>query len=323
MSIRWLFAVPFVMLAAGYPSPQLPAQDSQPKPTDTIKALNDKWDATDKNPKWGAALPLALLSRSAYHELKVVEEDAARLGLRTVYPVDTSPPSSMVAYVCQGDGVMVVVFRGTDDRADWAANLDFITERAKHGGVHRGFRKAFDSLKSDLFRRIHDAKPKRLWITGHSLGGALSAVCAMDLLEEDDIAIHGVMTFGQPMICHRGLALYLDEKLEGRFVHFVNKGDRVPQLPPLPRYRHFGRLVLLKPDGVEQRTMRRSSDEEPEEDVRPMSKSDYDKLRGEVVAEQKTFQANNMPGQRYGGQLPALRNHSMDLYVERVEKFMH
>jgi putative lipase involved disintegration of autophagic bodies len=123
----------------------------------------------------------------------------------------------------------VVTFRGTDDRADWGVNLDFIANEAEHGKEHRGFRRAFDSMKDDLFGRIRAAKAEKVWLTGHSLGGALAAMCAMDLLKDKDIPLHGVMTFGQPMVSHKELADFMDKQLHSRFVHFANQGDYIPR----------------------------------------------------------------------------------------------
>jgi triacylglycerol lipase len=303
------------------PTPPVPVPTPpQPDSTAAIKALKADWDS-DRSAEWTAAKYLASLSRSSYDELPAVTAEAKKFGLPAVVPV---PVNSMAAYVCSGEGVTVVAFRGTDDRTDWGVNLDFIARvDTSHGRVHSGFRGAFSSMKAEVFRLVRDAKPKRLWVTGHSLGGALAAVCAMDLLEEKDIEIHGVMTFGQPMIADKELANYLDDKLRGRFVHFVNQGDYIPKLPPVLHYRHFGRLVFFTPEGIDPTRVKGTPDAPPDERIRPMTRREYEQLRGRVEAEKRAVQAAPVPEEhRYGGQLPALRNHSMNLYLERVEKFV-
>lgn len=325
MSMRLLLFV-LVFLLVGWPEPQLPAQQPRaPPPSKAIKALKEKWDSGDKNPAWPAARPLALLSKAAYDELPAVRAEALKLGLANVEPVRSDMPN-MVAYVCKGERVAVVTFRGTDDRADWSTNLDFIASATQFGSEHRGFRNAFNSMKKDLFRQIRQANPEVVWLTGHSLGGAFAAVCAHDLLDEEDITLHGVMTFGQPMTAHRRLAEHLDHELLGRFVHFVNEGDLVPRLPPIRRYRHFGRLAFLTENGIDPKRFYHGTwDEEPQQvEVRPMSDAGFRKLTADVQTQERTAKAPRgaPPKQRYGGDLPIFRNHSMELYLERVEKFM-
>ena len=76
--------------------------------------------------------------------------------------------------------------------------------------------------------------------------------------------------------------------------------------------------------GVDPQKFYGRGDAEPQEEVRPMNEAEYKRLRADVEVEKKTAQAppGADPKHRYGGQLPALRNHSMQLYLERVEKFV-
>jgi triacylglycerol lipase len=324
MSKRALSVIPCLFLLIGCqsrtpPGPLAPTPP-QPNPPIPLTALKADWDSL-KAPEWPATRSLAILSRTAYDELPAVTAEAAKLGLPKVIPVVVN---SMAAYVCSGDGVTVVAFRGTDDRSDWGVNLDFIARvNTSHGKVHEGFRNAFTSMKPAILLRIRETKPQQLWVTGHSLGGALAAVCAMDLLEEKDLALHGVMTFGQPMIVDKELATYLDGKLRGRFVHFANQGDYIPRLPPVLSYRHFGRLVFFTPAGIDPNRVKGRADAATDDDILPMTPEEYERLRGKVEAEKRAVQAGPVTiEQRYGGQIPALRNHSMNLYLERVEMFV-
>ena len=52
------------------------------------------------------------------------------------------------------------------------------------------------------------------------------------------------MTFGQPMVVKQNMANYLDPKLKGKYVHFVNEMDPVPNM--VKPYVHFGHLVWMK-----------------------------------------------------------------------------
>jgi hypothetical protein len=205
--------------------------------------LDVDWDSRGEQPPWDTVITLAEISTLAYttaHNRTLV---LRLLGFDTIETLDVGPGSGLVAYA--GD-VGVVAFRGTDDLEDWLANADFF-DRPPFDGVgevHRGFQDRYGALAGLVLRSIESQKPRKLWITGHSLGGAMAACCAIDLLRRQ-IAFTGLVTFGQPRIGNGELARYLDERTQGKYLRFVNEGDLVPLAPPglglkLPDYWHCG-----------------------------------------------------------------------------------
>jgi hypothetical protein len=86
-----------------------------------------------------------------------------------------------------------------------------------------------------------------LYLTGHSLGGAMAALAAMTLRYDEDHKrarplLRGVYTFGQPMVVEPSLADQCEEDL-GRIVfRHIYARDLVPRLPPSSTgaFRHFG-----------------------------------------------------------------------------------
>jgi len=114
----------------------------------------------------------------------------------------------------------------------------------------------------DRLHREPYAGLEALYVTGHSLGGAMAAMFAAMLLMSDNddyrrIAsrLKAVYTFGQPMI---GLDAFA--KTAGRTFHeagvpllrYVYKKDPVPLLPPgsVGKYVHFGQEFRLAGDGT-------------------------------------------------------------------------
>ncbi|MEU6373136.1 hypothetical protein [Streptomyces sp. NPDC046909] len=98
-----------------------------------------------------------------------------------------------------------------------------------------------------------------LYITGHSLGGAMAAIMAMILVHEPRYRhiterLKGVYTFGQPMIGGPDLARACEEApgphdthvLRDRLLRYIFDRDVVPALPPRPvgPYAPFGREFL-------------------------------------------------------------------------------
>lgn len=233
------------------PQPDTPINDIAhfDKRLDVFRA---KWEIYGRFESWPALLPLAEMSKNAY----LAENEAKRLfeqyGLTSVVSI-CSPFHSQCAYVASGEDVVVVVFRGTDDTEDWFFNGNLYPRQMVEGNLHCGFACAYGTVRTQVLEEIKKAKAKHIWITGHSLGGAMALVCAYDFTVYQGNKIDGVITFGQPMIGKPNLATCLQGKLGDRYAHFINELDAVPQVPP--GYSHFG-LALQFFHG----TVRKSSD---------------------------------------------------------------
>lgn len=74
--------------------------------------------------------------------------------------------------------------------------------------------------------------------TGHSLGAAISAICAIELksiFPSVKVVIHN---YGQPRLGNVHLAKHMSDKLDGIF-RVVHNKDIVPHLPPdLPEFNY-------------------------------------------------------------------------------------
>jgi hypothetical protein len=94
-----------------------------------------------------------------------------------------------------------------------------------------------------------DNKLEALYITGHSLGGAMAAILAIMLVTDKDYGdkflkpLRAVYTFGQPMIGSRELAKEADPLLGQKVFRYIYRRDVVPHLPPDDSgdFAHFGR----------------------------------------------------------------------------------
>jgi hypothetical protein len=156
------------------------------------------------------------------------------------------------AYVATSDDHIVVAFRGTesptsiDGLKDWllsdALNLlilpegDLGTDYVAAGvgaRFHQGFMKALADIWDPLFEAITAERKKNdrpLWITGHSLGGAL-AVLAAWRLKRKFIPVHEIYTFGGPMVGNDVAAKAIDQEFAGKIFRYVNLPDPIPKLP--------------------------------------------------------------------------------------------
>ena len=155
-------------------------------------------------------------------------------------------------WVCSSPEHIVVAFRGTesptslDGLKDWlltdAANLLMVpegrlgTDLAAAGvgaRFHQGFVTAIGSIWDEIYGRVAEEMKKEerpLWITGHSLGGAMALLAAW-LFRRKFLAVHQVYTFGGPMIGNAEAAAAFDRDFGGRIFRYVNLLDPVPRLP--------------------------------------------------------------------------------------------
>ena len=75
-----------------------------------------------------------------------------------------------------------------------------------------------------------EANDRPLWVTGHSLGGALALLAAWRL-QRNFITVHEIVTFGAPMIGNEAAARAFEQEFAGKIFRYVNFEDPVPLLP--------------------------------------------------------------------------------------------
>ncbi|TWU16693.1 lipase family protein [Allorhodopirellula heiligendammensis] len=142
----------------------------KPRPDLTLSdMLNGDWDS-DEASDWPVARLMAEVCDLSYRSPVNAREEFKRMGFSSETIVD----SSMIGYVLSLDDTAIVVLRGTDDSPDWISNLSFLSNRVDDGAIHKGFDNAYDALRPQVNQLLNRSSPRRVWITGHSLGGALA-----------------------------------------------------------------------------------------------------------------------------------------------------
>jgi len=142
---------------------------------------------------------------------------------------------------CDGEDC-VAAFRGTQDLRNWLTDLDCAYTRLGNMRVHRGFYEALESVRTDLEAGIQATHYQRLWLTGHSLGGALAMLCARAWKG----AVEGVYTFGQPRVGDAAFCALYDSALKSRTFRVIHADDIVARVPwLLGAYRHAGHEIFF------------------------------------------------------------------------------
>ena len=160
------------------------------------------------------------------------------------------------AFVQRDDSARVqwIAFRGTQTLND--IQLDAEYSQARDTSLHMTFHRGFAAATEDILPGIlsHLDSGYRTLVTGHSLGGAMAAITALQL-DARGFKVKAV-TFGQPKVTNEAgakRAAHLD------LVRFIHGHDIVALVPPLDwrpgkdlgSYAHFGREIALNEQGFE------------------------------------------------------------------------
>ena len=123
----------------------------------------------------------------------------------------------------------VVSFRGTMDAKDVLCDLRFGKAEFGRAKVHSGFLRQWMSLKQDIFRELVSIEHSAVVLVGHSLGGALCCIAALD----DDMLIADklfIATIGAPASGDVAAVERVSSRVT-QHVRYQLATDVVPDLP--------------------------------------------------------------------------------------------
>ena len=143
-------------------------------------------------------------------------------------------------FVARRDDIVIVAFRGTEplNAADWLSDVKYhqVTLKDIPGLLHGGFAHALgDGVTEqmcDTVTKLARGAKTRLFVTGHSLGGALAVIAAALLHFREGRRIAGVYTYGQPRVGDPAFCSSFDQALGPVTFRYVNDLDIVPHVPP-------------------------------------------------------------------------------------------
>jgi hypothetical protein len=153
--------------------------------------------------------------------------------------------TSLKGYVASTPEFTAVSFSGSADVKDWLNDLTFSqVEDARWGvpgRIHKGFTDALErewpNIALEIARQSQQSDsqgraPKPVYVTGHSLGGAMAILTAARL-QVMGIPVAGLYTYAAPRVGDETFVSFLEETLEGRIWRFNINEDIIPRLAPV------------------------------------------------------------------------------------------
>lgn len=158
-------------------------------------------------------------------------------------------------------GNAVVSIRGTEGILEWLQDARFLAVKCPFltgaGCTEDGFTAVYESLRvspDPASARVVEALPKlafprpitSLTLCGHSLGGALVTLCALDIAANTQFKHPMVYSYASPRTGDSSFADTYNQVVPDTF-RFANRLDIVPKVPLPPPYEHVLGLQDLNP----------------------------------------------------------------------------
>ena len=194
------------------------------------------------------ALTCAILSNEIYEDLATLS--FSQFPQASPQPFEDPQTDTQGAILPVESGLIYIIFRGSAQDADWDTNFalnrtqgyPYSDNPQTKVQIHEGFSKAYLSVREVLHQTCSELEEgTRLIVTGHSLGGALATLCALDLqfnffsTEPERISLY---SFGSPRVGNSEFRQSFNRRVPNSY-RVVNGMDIVPAVPrPWQGYRH-------------------------------------------------------------------------------------
>jgi triacylglycerol lipase len=183
-----------------------------------------------------------LLSAMIYQSYQLFEEEplilpkgfTLRYTIRALAGVE-EPEAEVFGFIAESQDTIIVAFRGTRTFVDNESDQDlyqvpypFVRNAGK---THRGFTCIYQSTRNELIRELKKlSTTKRLMVAGHSLGGGLAVLAALDIAVNTGFKYPFVYTYGSPRVGDPEFASRFNQTVKNSF-RIVNVHDIIPTLP--------------------------------------------------------------------------------------------
>ncbi|RUP45633.1 A serine protease triad forms the catalytic Centre of A triacylglycerol lipase [Jimgerdemannia flammicorona] len=150
--------------------------------------------------------------------------------------------TATIGFIARNDGkkAIYVAYRGSTNINNFIHDSHFFHSKyppVPGANVHTGFLESFQDARSIVYptvvEQMNNHPGYTLYMVGHSLGGALTVLQALDFYQNAGYTSKNMViyTYGEPRVGDPTFSTYVDS-LKLPFYRTVNRNDIVPHLPP-------------------------------------------------------------------------------------------
>jgi predicted lipase len=154
-----------------------------------------------------------------------------------------------------GDKRICIIFRGSESVEDWLHDFKIVQRKIKGHEikdgvrVHRGFYQqlhhngVYDKLLAKVKQLLEDYPDYSIYVTGHSLGAALSTLCGFRMSCDLENKVT-VVSFASPRVGNAAWKKAFDQKSNLTHYRVTNGRDLITAFP-FCNYCHVGKTIRL------------------------------------------------------------------------------
>lgn len=171
----------------------------------------------------------------APHESEVFSE-LEKLGFNPDHAeiIQGNAPLCERALIVNTSDVTYVVFRGTQNLAQWLSNINAkkvpVPSLGKRVRVHKGFFQGLEDLMIDLVDHLDYWKTRKIVLVGHSRGAAMATLAAQ-IFDFEGVDIAEIHCFGTPRSLDVETAVQSDQLFKEKMWRWVANNDTVCRVP--------------------------------------------------------------------------------------------
>jgi triacylglycerol lipase len=217
---------------------------------------------------YAKAVKCAIYSQEVYKSFDGIKFN----GLKEEAILINSAETDTQCAILPDGGDTTIVFRGSESRYDWRTDFDTRQERAEFdkqvikeeivsdkekvypyesGGssgalMHRGFVQAYFSVRDQIHDYVKSHEISSVTTTGHSLGGALATLCAVDIQYNfaNKVSVEAY-TYGAPKVGNDAFRESFNKRVPNSY-RFAHGMDIVVELPRWWQgYRHVDKEIRI------------------------------------------------------------------------------
>ncbi|EFA83435.1 hypothetical protein PPL_03582 [Heterostelium album PN500] len=188
-------------------------------------------------------LTYLLFSYTAMCEPSVIESWSCKR-CSEYFPTATSPrvyyhnATDIIGYSVIYNNTIIAVFKGTTGFLNVIVDIEFLRKdypNVPGAKVHDGFYDSWLDVRSQvqegITNQFKECPDCSLFVTGHSMGGAISTFCTLELLDWFPNVPLFTYTYGSPRVGNNVFAEYYNSRQPNTW-RVTNQKDLVPHLPP-------------------------------------------------------------------------------------------